>query len=142
MEYDVQTTKSSAEKLADGINEFLKKEADAKVNHEKWAIRRSIRTYIEGFSVPSNKEDLIDFIIAMDERRKNRMFEDEYYSKWKEAMKKAKLLFPDDPQIASITADLSSKKWSSFSSNQKFIRVFVILVVFLFVLIGLMAMCE
>ncbi len=104
MEYEIQNEKKSAEKLAEGVNEFLKKHSVTKGFFARDDIMRSIGTFIESFPVPSQKEDLIDFIIAMDERGKNDDgdFEDEYHSKWEESIKKAMILFPNDPDFAPI----------------------------------------
>ncbi len=136
--YFERTEKSSSARMAEGINEFMKKLEKVQKGESNFPIYSGAREFISAFPVPSNKEDLIDFILYLDERRKSGWFKDEFHSKWKESNKKAALLFPDDPTILSLTKDSSSKKWSNLSSNQKFIRVFglVFIILVIVVLLG------
>lgn len=112
MGFDTEEAQKSSAKLAKGLNQFEEKLGKTKNAKESIAVHRQAVHYIEGFPVPSDKEDLIDFIIAMDERRKANtwaIYKSGYKTKWKEAMKKAILLFPDDPHVIAVTAELRKK---------------------------------
>ncbi|MBR0527713.1 MAG: hypothetical protein IJJ98_13660 [Prevotella sp.] len=143
MDNNVEGTKKSSERIAEGINKYMEKLDKVPKNESKAHIYLAAREFISSFPVPSNKEELIDFILYLDERRKSGMFQNEFLSKWKESNKKAVLLFPNDPSIISLTKESSSKKWSNLSSNQKFIRgyglalIILIVVILLGLLIGL-----
>ena len=128
MDNNFEGTKKSSERIAEGITKFMEKLANLRENESGFRIRQAAREYIRNFPVPSNKEDLIDFILYLDERRKDRKFGDEFFHKWKESNKKAMLLFPDDPTIISLTKESSTKKWSNLSSTQQIILICIILV--------------
>lgn len=74
---------------------------------------RELENYITNFVIPSSKDDLLEFIISMDAKRKNNdMLSDAYEVKYKEACKKARIIFPDDPQFEALFGTQDKEKAS------------------------------
>lgn len=118
----------SAQRLADGIaeitNRFRDKIASASNEEKKeegvfgimgvhtssdsakLEIQRDdeIKVFITNFVIPSSKDDLLEFILSMEAKLKKGYdeFSDEYKVKYDEAFRKARVLFPDDPQFAPL----------------------------------------
>lgn len=64
---------------------------------------KEIENYITNFVIPSSKDDLLEFIISMDAKKNNGdEFRYVYNVKYEEACKKARIMFPDDPQFATL----------------------------------------
>lgn len=139
MELHVDELNSSSAILAAGINQYEEQIGKAQKDTERFALRRQAINYIEGFPIPSNKEDLIDFIISLGESRNSGIgiYRRQYQSKWKEAMKKARLLFPDDPQVVAITKGLSPYKWDNLSKSNKDFLIYIAICIIVLIIAAL-----
>ena len=82
---------------------FMKLQEEVNNLREEGKSYSPIRRLILEFPVPSDKEDLLDFIVKMEgERSHARHFTDQYKEKWDEAVKRAMYLFPEDSSFAQI----------------------------------------
>ncbi len=114
---NINAVKSSV-KLAEGIQKILAK-GESGFFRDKSG--EDVCNYIENFPIPNAKDDILDFLISLDAKRKAGMlqqsgYESAYAIKYKEVIKKAKILFPGDPQIEQAIA-MTDKKY--LSATQK-----------------------
>ncbi len=131
---------SSAERFAKEFAALIDKYKDASL---KGRIQRDreIKQFIKNFPIPTSKEDMLEFIVSLDARRReapdytghmdnilgaNSDYREAYNTKYKECATKAKVLFADDAQIKAL---LSQTKRSSFSAISKKIAIVIICIV-------------
>lgn len=119
---------SSIQKLTDKI-ERINQTNDSETRKER------LVTAIKSHPVPMTREDLIEFIIAMQSRWKNTSaFEESelkgaYKAKYDECLTKAQILFPDDPAFQRLFAQAKqdNSAWSKFRNSSAFWVVICIL---------------
>ena len=92
---------SSATKFAEGLakaTEKATKEKDknGRIQHE------IIENYVVSFPLPNNRDDLLEFIASMEARRHGAYESEAYKSKLVEAINKAEMFYPNDPQFKTI----------------------------------------
>lgn len=97
-----------------------------------------IRTFITNFPIPTTKDDLLEFISTMSSRRHGEEYEKQYRAKLKEAINKATVYFPNDPQFMPLIEKYTKNSWGNLSSDAKqwiwFAIGFVILMILLLVM--------
>lgn len=97
---------SSFKKFTEGLN---------KISDEK-----DRANYINNYPVPSEKDDLLEFITSMEARAKTLEAEeaDPYKAKFREAINKARVFFADDPQFQTLLAENSGLRlwWKTTNS--------------------------
>lgn len=128
---------SSAVKFAEGLEKIQREfTGDDK--------REATESYIANFPIPSTKDDLLEFIAAMAGRRtsfdETSLFGNAYNAKLQEAINKARILFPNDPQFAPLIERYTKFSWE----NLNFIgKIYIICAgMFIFaILIGLIDSC-
>lgn len=107
---------SSAQRLADGIQAIHEKYTAARLSGQykrekgEYPEETEIEHYIENFVIPSSKDDLIEFITrtyALKDSGSD--YDAEYETKFKEALAKAKVMFPNDPQMANVIQEFDKK---------------------------------
>ena len=84
--------------------------------------KKEIKDCIKLFPVPSNKEDLLDFISVLADIRHDRAYEQEYFQKFNEAINNAKTSYGNDPQFIPLFERYSKIAWENLTTTQ---RVFV-----------------
>lgn len=93
----------SAQILAKKLEILVSKHKDAYDDGEVKSRNVEIGNCIMTFPIPSDKEDLIEFIASMDVGRKSSVgWVKAYDAKYKECILKAQIMFPEDPQISQI----------------------------------------
>lgn len=116
---------SSFKKFTEGLN---------KISDEK-----DRANYINNYPVPSEKDDLLEFITSMEARAKTLDMEeaDPYKAKFREAINKARVFFADDPQFQALLAENSGLRlwWKTTSSGTRAFMLLFGLFLF-FVLMG------
>jgi len=96
---------SSAQLLAKKLEELIGKYKYADTDEKKEACHLEISNCIMSFVIPSDKEDLIDFITNLDSGRRSSVpWAKAYHAKYKECILKAQVLFVDDPQMTQLTS--------------------------------------
>jgi hypothetical protein len=84
---------------------------------------RKKKSIIQNFPVPNTKTDIIDFIIALQPKALNinDRLAKSYFVKYEECINKAKLLFPDDKEIALLLLEYEKvRRKAKFSSEGKY----------------------
>ena len=87
-----------------------------------------IRTFITNFPIPTTKDDLLEFISTMASRRHVREYENQYRAKLKEAINKATVYFPNDPQFTPLIEKYTKNSWGNLSSDGKAVIIVAIVV--------------
>ena len=112
---NIEAVKSSV-KLAEGIQKMMgmagKKAFKDQVSE---ADISKIGNYISTFPLPNAKDDLLDFILNLDTKRKANDYMDlvsAYDTKYREAVNKARVIFPGDPQLEQAIA-MTDKGYTS-----------------------------
>ena len=112
---NIDAVKSSV-KLAEGIQKMMgmarKKAFTDQVSE---ADISKIGNYISTFPLPNAKDDLLDFILNLDTKRKANDYDylvEAYDTKYREAVNKAKVIFPGDPQLEQAIA-MTDKGYTS-----------------------------
>lgn len=126
---NVEALKSSqrlAEKL-EAINEAYrgKEGSQFDVNRDREQV-----TAIKNFPIPTTKEDLLDFAISMQSKWNSSTMDDglaglksAYKAKYDECVKKAQVLFPNDPMFQGVFEQYQADKkniWANMSVMQKY----------------------
>ena len=101
-------------------------------------------TAIKNFPIPTTKEDLLDFAISMQSRWKSSTLDDgiagiksAYKAKYDECVKKAQVLFPNDPMFQGIFEQHQADKkkiWANMSTQKKALLGLILLVILTFFL--------
>lgn len=131
-------------------HEFVNREAVSSsvqfaIGIEKCEDRSELVNYIINYPIPNTKDDLIEFILAMDARKKGDFYaqtQDAYRSKLLEAINKAKAFFPNDPQLSPLIKKYSRLSWSNLSSYTRVVIIYLIFLILFFSFLGLMAYLE
>lgn len=93
----------SAQVLSEKLEKLVSKHKDAYDDGEVNARNVEIGNSIMTFPIPSDKEDLIEFIASLDAGRKSSVgWAKAYHTKYKECILKAQVMFPGDPQICQL----------------------------------------
>ena len=79
---------------------------------------KDIKDFIKLFPVPTEKDDLYDFINAIADKRHGN-HENEYQEKFNESIKKAKALYGNDPQFKPLIERYTKFTWENLSSDQR-----------------------
>lgn len=120
---NVASNKSSKE-LASKISSLMTAKKD----------KDTIIEEIANFPLPSSKDDLLEFITSMDAKRKEQGdYQKAYRVKYREAISKAKTVFPDDPQLQSLIKRTDKFSLKHFTKNEKMLSVICILILLLVV---------
>lgn len=87
-------------------------------------------TAIKNFPIPTTKEDLLDFAISMQSKWNSSTMDDglaglksAYKAKYDECVKKAQVLFPNDPMFQGVFEQYQADKkniWANMSVMQKY----------------------
>lgn len=141
----------SAQKFSDGINALMEKHRkDLSINF--FAKKRNddeLRSYIMNFPIPASKDDLIEFILTLGEKASmsnsfagdERAIGDAYLAKYKEAVNKAHLLFPNDAQMNGLWAEAQKKIKKSGHGKRKALFIimglWVVLILFFVLLFAI-----
>lgn len=93
-------------------------------------------SFIRTFPIPSTKDDLIDFLTFLDSQRRsssdeNLTLQAAYNSKFKECVKRAKILFPQDSQMQQIIKNLDT--FYMTAAKKLFVGYGVVLVVIIII---------
>ena len=112
---NIEAIKSSV-KLAEGIQKMMEM-AGKKIFSDQISETSlsKIGNYISTFPLPNAKDDLLDFILNLDTKRKGNdhyKLIDAYNTKYREAVNKAKVLFPGDVQLEQAIA-MTDKGYTS-----------------------------
>ena len=105
---NIDAIKSSV-KLAEGIQNLIdnggKKFFGGDIDD---GTRTSVEEFIKNFPIPNAKDDLLDFIISLDTKRRDfeSWFDGSYNTKYREAVNKARILFPGDSHLISQSSSL------------------------------------
>lgn len=119
----------SSQKLTDAIDALLKEshekkqklqedmrkqnKSDEDIRHDRVRIESDykdrIRNLIKNFPIPNSKADLIEFITSLNSKKSDRYYGSEYKIKFNECMAKAKLLFPNDSLVKSLTNEMDKQ---------------------------------
>lgn len=83
---------------------------------------REMADAIKAFPIPNTKEDLLEFTLSMEARGKKDSYslvDRAYWDKYMEALRKAEVMFPDDPQFRPLLEQgkVNSKKLSAETKN-------------------------
>lgn len=141
---------SSVQRISDLINAASVREYHGSLSSSE-ATRRfeAINNIIKNFPVPSTKEDLLEFILFAKSNGFESTFTNHhaaaYRSKYYECVEKAKLYFPDDPQLKAVVADaeaLKSNKWKNMHPLAKMGVMSLIAMVFLVLLMLLIGLAQ
>ncbi len=81
---------------------------------------KDIKDFIKLFPVPTEKNDLCDFINAIADKRHG-VHENEYQEKFNESIKKAKALYGDDPQFKPLIEKYTKFSWENLSFAQRYL---------------------
>ena len=126
----------SAQILAKKLEILVSEHKDAWDAGEVKARNVEIGNCIMTFPIPSDKEDLIEFIASMDVGRKSSVgWVKAYNAKYKECLLKAQVMFPGDPQISQLiklTNNLGlfgriKMHWNSTGPLKYFLIIFLII---------------
>ena len=96
---------------------------------------KDIKDFIKLFPVPTEKNDLYDFINAIADKRHG-IHENEYMEKFKEAINKAKTLYGSDQQFEPLIERYTKISWENLSFTQRYL-FFLAVGVVLYVLYSL-----
>lgn len=104
---------------------------------------REMAEAIKAFPIPNTKEDLLEFTLTMEARGKNdKCFPVDYayWNKYMEALRKAEVLFPDDPQFRPLLekGKANSKKLSTQSKSMMYMAIGIGALILLAIIIGLL----
>lgn len=128
------TSKAEKEEGLFGAMKFTGAQASAQLEMQMY---RELDNYIKNFVIPSSKDDLLEFIISMDAKRgffTGDILQNAYNVKYKEACKKARIVFPDDPQFADLFEAQNIEKKSNAKKKVVYGCLWAIgIVIFLFV---------
>ncbi len=128
---------SSAKKFSDGIQNIIEKwsvkieqaskeekydGAGKRLTHKVYDAEKTrnaeIKNFMRSFPIPKSKDDLLEFISSMAANRSGD-YEEEYRSKLKEAVNKAKVFFPDDPQFSPLIEKYTKLSWENLSRETR-----------------------
>lgn len=134
---NVEALKSS-QRLAEKL-EAIEVAYRGKENGE-FDVHREQVTAIKNFPIPTTKEDLLDFAISMQSRWKSSTLDDgiagiksAYKAKYDECVKKAQVLFPNDPMFQGVFEQYQADKkniWANMSVVQKYFLVLGLMFLF------------
>lgn len=88
---------------------------------------KDIKDFIKLFPVPTEKNDLYDFINTIADKRHGAL-EVEYMMKFKEAINKAKTLYGNDPQFEPLIERYTKFSWENLSFVQRYFFIMAIAV--------------
>lgn len=112
---------SSMEKLLALLQEVDNTTTDSGLLDDN--VFRKKKSIIQNFPIPNTKTDIIDFIVALQPKalNTNDRLAKSYFVKYEECINKAKLLFPDDPELSSLLLDYKKvQKKARYSSEGKY----------------------
>ena len=93
----------SAQILADKLGQLISKHKDAYGDGKVLSRNEEIENCIITFPIPSDKEDLIEFIASLDAGRRSSVdWAKAYNAKYKECILKAQVMFPNDEHITQL----------------------------------------
>lgn len=130
----------SSQKLAEKLEEInLEYRRSGKGNFlsTQNKINAELSSAIKNFPVPTTKEDILDFIIAMQSKwntEEDYIIRGAYKSKYDECINKAKILFPNDPDFQGVFEQhQKDKKKITLSPPIIALIMFVLLVLLLLI---------
>ena len=94
---------SSAQKMAEGIQHIMDENV-ALLDVFNIGRFKKMERFISDFPIPNTKDDMLEFIMSLDSKRKMRDsngLQSAYNAKYKEVIKKAKIYFAGDQQVES-----------------------------------------
>lgn len=111
---------NSAKELADGIQKIMSEGGMGIFSRDK-TLTKCVQ-FIKDFPIPNTKDDMLEFLITLDAKRKTKdvglNFQGYYGDKYKEVVKKAQFLFPDDKQIQSAIDSTNKFSWENITYVQ------------------------
>lgn len=128
---------SSATKFAEGLVEATEKAIKGKDKNGE-----IIENFIRSFPLPNNRDDLLEFIASMEARRHNSYERDEYKAKLVEAINKAEMFYPNDPQFKTIIQQIRDKFKEEDKHDKKVTWGIVLFFIGFLLLTCLMAFLE
>lgn len=119
-----------------------------KEDRTRFDIFREKDTAINNFPIPTTKEDLLDFAISMQSKWSSddgfSGLKSAYKAKYDECVKKAQVLFPNDPMFQGVFEQYQADKkniWANMSIGKKLLLVIVLGTLFL-VFMSIIATCA
>ena len=99
---------SSATKFAEGLAKATEKATKEK--DKNGVIQHAIiENFITSFPLPNTRDDLLEFIASMEARRHDAYESSEYKAKLVEAINKAEMFYPNDPQFKLVIQQIRDK---------------------------------
>lgn len=136
---------SSAQRLAEGVQRILN-DSNNKENiiSQTFGVSlgldklKKVEQYVLNFPIPNTKDDMLEFITSLDSKRKmegSSGLQNVYKAKYKEVIKKAKIMFPDDEQLSEAIAMTNKFSLSTLTRVQKGCIIVLVFIIMWFVLI-------
>lgn len=129
---------SSATKFAEGLAKATEKATKEK--DKNGVIQHAIiENFIISFPLPNTRDDLLEFIASMEARRHNAYESSKYKAKLVEAINKAEMFYPNDPQFKLVIQQIRDKFKEESKQNKKelwYIALFFIGMFLFFILMG------
>ncbi|MBQ2177349.1 MAG: hypothetical protein II453_20640, partial [Alphaproteobacteria bacterium] len=136
---------SSAQRLAEGVQRILN-DSNNKENiiSQTFGVSlgldklKKVEQYVLNFPIPNTKDDMLEFITSLDSKLKmidSSDLQSVYKAKYKEVIKKAKIMFPDDEQLSEAIAMTNKFSLSTLTRVQKGCIIVLVFIIMWFVLI-------
>ena len=131
---------SSATKFAEGLAKATEKAAKMKTKNDDQ--REIIKNFITSFPLPNTRDDLLEFIASMEARRHDSYESSEYKAKLVEAINKAEMFFPNDPQFKIVIQQIRDKFKEESKQENKIGCYIALALIGMFLFIFLMSYLE
>lgn len=131
---------SSATKFAEGLAKATEKAAKMKTKNDDQS--EIIENFITSFPLPNTRDDLLEFIASMEARRHNSSESSEYKAKLVEAINKAEMFFPNDPQFKLVIQQIRDKFKEESKQEKKIGCYLALALIGLFLFMFLMSYLE
>ena len=105
---NIEANRSSV-RLAAGIQRMMDRAKGKELTEKEVA---QICSYIKNFPIPTTKDDILEFMLLC--RAKAGPSDDisaAFYTKIDETVAKAKIIFPDDPQVQAAVKEVTKFRW-------------------------------
>ena len=116
---------SSATKFAEGLAKATEKATKEK-DKDGRIQREIIENFIRSFPLPNTRDDLLEFIASMEARRHHSSESSEYKAKLVEAINKAEMFYPNDPQFKLVIQQIRDK-FKEESKQEKKVGCYLVL---------------
>lgn len=135
---------SSMKKLSEGVQNLLEKKEGfwAALNDEK---EKQVSQYIANFPIPNTKDDIIEFIVNLDAKRRlsgsdtgSDFLQKAYATKYKEVINKARLLFACDDQVENAINMTDKFSLSLLTVSQKVLIGLISIIIFCIIVLAIL----